>query len=278
MSIHLESVPLSLGTQLAMANAEDVTELPTDSRDDFKINTNIRSEDYDLMQRILATKLLGFKSKTAYLNFRDSGNMLFNHGGDTIVIYFLNGYYAKNAIVFVNNLCREYSKITGAPLQEINMQHEEAEEPVEETKREIVETEKPVQLESEIDTTEEIEPVIEEKPKFKIHTNMKNMEIMNNIMDESYLGFNSKEEVEAFKNKGEIMTSINSEGTYDLVFVGDYDKQQAKSYVDNLTDEYKSKVQEMTYEKVMEKIKEKNYSVESEVVDNQDSIVLTLNV
>lgn len=277
MSIHLESVPLSLGTQLAIANAEDVTQIPTNSRDDFKISTNIRSDDYDLMQRILEKNLLGFKSKTAYLNFRDSGDMIFDHRGDTIVIYFLNGYYAKNAIVFVNNLCREYSKITGEPLQEINMQHE-VEEPVEETKREIVETKKPVQLESEVDVAEEVEPVVEEKPKFKIHTNMKNMEIMNNIMDESYLGFNSKEEVEAFKNKGEIMTSINGEGTYDLVFIGDYDKQQAKSYVDNLTDEYKSKVQEMTYEKVMEKIKEKNYSVESEVVDNQDSIVLTLNV
>ena len=39
-----------------------------------------------------------------------------------------------------------------------------------------------------------------------------------------------------------------------------------------------NKIQEITYEKVLEKIKEKNYSLESELIDTSDSIVLTINV
>ena len=36
--------------------------------------------------------------------------------------------------------------------------------------------------------------------------------------------------------------------------------------------------QEITYNKVMDKIKKEKYVVESEVVDNNNSIILTLNI
>lgn len=62
------------------------------------------------------------------------------------------------------------------------------------------------------------------------------------------------------------------------MFVGDFNRKEAKSYVQNLTDEYKEAIQEITYNKVMDKIKKEKYVVESEVVDNNNSIILTLNI
>ncbi|MDO5826254.1 MAG: hypothetical protein Q4Q22_07725, partial [Methanosphaera sp.] len=60
--------------------------------------------------------------------------------------------------------------------------------------------------------------------------------------------------------------------------IGDYDEKEAINYVENITDEYTLHVQEQTYLKVLEKIEKENLTLESEIVDNEDSIVLTLNI
>ena len=36
--------------------------------------------------------------------------------------------------------------------------------------------------------------------------------------------------------------------------------------------------QEMTYVKLIEKIKKNNYKLEKEIIDNENSIILTLNI
>lgn len=57
-----------------------------------------------------------------------------------------------------------------------------------------------------------------------------------------------------------------------------FDEKEAEKFFQNLSDKYTTQIQEITYEKVLEKIKEKNYFLESEIVDSQDSIVLTINI
>ena len=60
--------------------------------------------------------------------------------------------------------------------------------------------------------------------------------------------------------------------------MGDYDEEEATRYVNNITEEYTLIVQEQTYLKVLEKIEKENITLESEIVDNEDSIILTLNI
>ena len=124
---------------------------------------------------------------------------------------------------------------------------------------------------------EEVAKKVELKT-LKISTNMKNKAVIESIMDTSYLGYNSKKEIDDFKNKGLIVLNKSDDDTYDVVFLGDYENSQAEEFVENLSYEYANKIQEITYEKVLEKIRQKNYSLESEVIDTNDSIVLTLNV
>ena len=45
------------------------------------------------------------------------------------------------------------------------------------------------------------------------------------------------------------------------MFVGDFNRKEAKSYVQNLTDEYKEAIQEITYNKVMDKIKKEKSKI-----------------
>ena len=61
-------------------------------------------------------------------------------------------------------------------------------------------------------------------------------------------------------------------------FFGNYQKDEVSNYVKNLNDAYKSKIQEMTYVKLIEKIKKNNYKLEKEIIDNENSIILTLNI
>ena len=92
------------------------------------------------------------------------------------------------------------------------------------------------------------------------------------------MGYNSKEELEKFRNIGKISFNKTINGTYDFVFTGDYDEEEAKKYVKNISDEYALKVQEQTYLKLIEKIKKEKLNLESEIVDSEDSIILTLNI
>ena len=63
-----------------------------------------------------------------------------------------------------------------------------------------------------------------------------------------------------------------------MIKIGNYQKDEVSNYVKNLNDAYKSKIQEMTYVKLIEKIKKNNYKLEKEIIDNENSIILTLNI
>ncbi|RAP46631.1 MAG: hypothetical protein BZ136_07405 [Methanosphaera sp. rholeuAM74] len=253
MSIHLQSVPLPMDR---IDNAMNINDLSSNSSgNDFKIRTQMK--DMDVMEDILENKLLGFKNKRQLVNFQNQGEMLFYKlESEYIEILFMGNFQKDQTINFINHLNYEYLSQTNNINAYREIVNDYTETSIEEVK----------------------EKVAQPKPKFSISTNMKNMSIIDSIRTESYLGYNSMDELDRFLSKGEIALKKTENGTYDIVFIGNFDKAEAKSYVENLSDEYALKVQELTYMKVIEKLKEKNYSLESEVIDNNDSIVLTVNM
>ena len=251
MSIHLKTVSLDMDR---IDKAISINDLSRDSRGvDFKVHTQMT--DMNLVESILQDKLLGFKNKRDLINFRNQGQMIFyyENNGDGLSIVFFGNYPKNDTIMFINNLTREY-------LTQTNQMYlyEQIPYDVERFKEEVA---KKVELKT-----------------LKISTNMKNKAVIESIMDTSYLGFNSKKEIDDFKNRGLIVLNKSDDDTYDVVFLGDYENSEAEEFVENLSYEYANKIQEITYEKVLEKIRQKNYSLESEVIDANDSIVLTLNV
>ena len=61
-------------------------------------------------------------------------------------------------------------------------------------------------------------------------------------------------------------------------FRGNISKENAESYMTEFHDAYTTLVQQRTYQKLLEKIKERNLNLESEKVTEDNSIVLTLLV
>ena len=233
MSLHLQSVPRSLGSSDLdkIDAAVDITELGDKVNGvSFKVKTNV--DNLAGMDVVFdnPNNFFGFKNKQKLMEFRNKGEMLFyTQGGQKVEILFTGNFPREDTINFVNAICAEYTKITGVP-------------------------------------------------KFKISTIMTNSYVIESIMRSSFLGFASQEDLMKFKGNGKILLNKTTEGTYDIMFVGDFNRKEAKSYVQNLTDEYKEAIQEITYNKVMDKIKKEKYVVESEVVDNNNSIILTLNI
>ena len=243
MSIHLFTVPLPLDVIDNAMYLEDISA----SADNMNFKSKTLVDDMNLLEDIMQNSLLGFKNKRALTNFRNQGVMYFYFAGNTIEIAFIGNYPKDQTTMFLENINREY---------------------LQRTHRYVEETEKQSLLEK-----------INESPKtLRITTSMKDIDLLKTVQQESFIGFNSQEQLQSFENIGQIVPNKNENGTYDMVFIGDYDEEEAKRYVDNLVNDYALKVQEQTYLKILDKIKKNNYSLESEIVDNQYSIVLTLNI
>lgn len=225
----------------------DVSELNENEKCiNFKIKTDIKYGD--ILRDILrdSDELFGFKNQRELKSFRDRGELFFYNLKSGVEILFAGEFPRKEAISFVNALCEKYSKITDEAV-------------------------------SEIDSNGNLKKV-GGNVKFRIATCMKNIDLMESVMENSFLGFNSERELNEFKNKGQILTEMADDGTYNIIFTGNFNEEEALEYVQNLTDKYKSELQELTYSMVIRKIREKKYNIESEIIDNKESIVLTLNV
>lgn len=270
MSLHLYSTPLPLDLIVNSLYLEDISKSTYNT--DFKVKTIV--DDMDLLEDILESSLLGFKNKRALINYENKGVMYFYFNDGTIEILFSGNYSKEKTKMFIENINKEYLIRT----------HQYTEEKVEQktniaTNHEHVETKKP-EKKNHIKNKNPIviEPVKEPPKKLRITTNMTNFNLIKSVQKDSYIGFNSEKELKDFENIGQIVQQKNQKGTYDIIFIGNYDKNQAQKYVENLYNEYALKVQEETYLNVLEKIKKNNYRLESEIVDNQNSIVLTLNI
>lgn len=250
MSIHINSIPLSIKQEdLDLINETiDVSKLNEyDEGINFKIKTDIKYGD--ILRDILrdSDELFGFKNQEELKAFKDKGELFFYNLKSGVEILFVGNFPKKEAISFTNELCEKYSEITDETV-------------------------------SKIDSNGNLKKIDGGNIKFKIATCMKNINLIESIMENSFLGFNSQKELDEFRNKGQILTSKATNDTYDIIFMGDFQEEEAKLYVQNLTDKYKLELQELTYNRVIEKIKERKYNIESEIIDNKEAIVLTLNV
>ena len=125
------------------------------------------------MEDILENSLLGFKNKRSLINYRDTGLMCFNTlDNGQIQIALLGGYDINDSVIFLNNLTKEYFLRTN----QMNLYEE------------IVLQDNKTGYSNKV-----INPKNEIKLKKQlISTNMKNKEIIQNIMKTSYLGYNTE--------------------------------------------------------------------------------------
>lgn len=245
MSIQIKALPQPLSK--IIDSTSNIYELGDEYYSDdvnFKIRTNIPSvvDLEDILKN--PNNLFGFKTKESLLNFSRQGEMLFYIVDSHVEILFMGNFPKNQAINFVTSICEEYDQNSGNSIFNVNL-------------KEITD---------------------ENHPKFRIQTDMKNIDIIESIMKENFLGFHSQEELNEFKERGKISLNKLEDNTYELVFFGNYQKDEVSNYVKNLNDAYKSKIQEMTYVKLIEKIKKNNYKLEKEIIDNENSIILTLNM
>lgn len=69
-----------------------------------------------------------------------------------------------------------------------------------------------------------------------------------------------------------------SKGSYDLEINKITDENECSKILEDLSDEYGSNVQEMTYKKIIERIKSQNFHISSEEIEDDNSIILTIDV
>ncbi|MEN6293968.1 MAG: hypothetical protein ABFD07_18370 [Methanobacterium sp.] len=70
----------------------------------------------------------------------------------------------------------------------------------------------------------------------------------------------------------------NEDNTIQATFSENISQKHAEAYIAEIYDEYTTLVQQQTYEKLLENIKNRNLNLESEEVTKDNSIVLTLTV
>ena len=78
--------------------------------------------------------------------------------------------------------------------------------------------------------------------------------------------------------ESQIVFQRNEQGNFDTIFLGDIPEEHAQSFVSDIYDEYTKLVQEQVYNKLLANIEERNLRLESEEVQKDNSIVLTLAI
>lgn len=78
--------------------------------------------------------------------------------------------------------------------------------------------------------------------------------------------------------ESQIVFQKNEEGNFEAIFLGDIPEEHAQNFVSDIYDEYTKLVQEQVYNKLLANIKERDLRLESEEVQKDNSIVLTLAV
>jgi len=87
-----------------------------------------------------------------------------------------------------------------------------------------------------------------------------------------------QEQLQDFEDTGSITVEESENGTYNLCFQGYFRQYDIDEIKKEILPEYAEDLQEITYNKIIEKIKENNLNIESEDITNDDSILLTVNI
>ncbi|WP_147532985.1 hypothetical protein [Bacillus marasmi] len=75
-----------------------------------------------------------------------------------------------------------------------------------------------------------------------------------------------------------IIFQKDEEGVIRAIFSNEIGEEHALQFLDNISTEYRRLVQEDTYQKLLQRAKDKGYILESEEINEQNSIVLTFQI
>lgn len=79
-------------------------------------------------------------------------------------------------------------------------------------------------------------------------------------------------------NGARILFERNERGVFEAVFVGDIPSDHAQTFLADLDEEYTRMVQQQVYQNLLSRARERGLILESEEVQEDNSIVLTLQV
>ncbi|ASS87231.1 hypothetical protein GLN3_09125 [Geobacillus lituanicus] len=115
---------------------------------------------------------------------------------------------------------------------------------------------------------------------FKVTTIMKDESLLQKALEQYGCNVNvlTKDNYETEIEKTKILFQKNNDGVFEAVFDEDVKLEDAANFIENLTSEYKYVLQQETYRKVIERAKEKGFILESEEIQGDRTIMLTLKV
>lgn len=115
---------------------------------------------------------------------------------------------------------------------------------------------------------------------FKVTTIMKDESLLQKALEQYGCNVNvlTKDNYETEIAKTKILFQKNNDGVFEAVFDEDVKLEDAANFIENLTSEYKYVLQQETYRKVIERAKEKGFILESEEIQGDRTIMLTLKV
>lgn len=112
----------------------------------------------------------------------------------------------------------------------------------------------------------------------RVSTRMRDEELLRRALEEyGCRNVGGEENVEASLGGREILFEQGEAGTFEGLFTG-VDEAAAESFVRDVEREYTRLLQARTYERVLAGAAEHGYTVESEAVEDDNSLVVTLRV
>jgi hypothetical protein len=120
----------------------------------------------------------------------------------------------------------------------------------------------------------------ESKSNFMIYeTKMKDYELLKKALEVfGHKPFLEENSMDINLEEYELIFKLNDENIFEAVFQGNITAEHAEEMVSEIYEEYTKLVQEQVYYKVLENIQDYDIELESESVQEDNSIVLTLNI
>ncbi len=110
-------------------------------------------------------------------------------------------------------------------------------------------------------------------------TKMKDTKLLKKALEVfGYEPFLQKELIDITLGDYELIFQLNNQDIFEAVFQGNVTEENAQKILSDIYDEYTKLVQEQVYHKVLENIQDYDIELESESVQDDNSIILTLNI
>ena len=108
-------------------------------------------------------------------------------------------------------------------------------------------------------------------------TLMRDEDILKEALRQYGVEYSNDKIINTNVHDGEVFFLKNDDGNYDLIFNGDFSDEDIENFTDDVFEYYKRIVQERTYQKVMQYIKQQELEYNEEITGESD-VVLTLTL